>query len=57
MNSLISMITKRLIFGVLTMLVISLLIFIGVEALPGDLAESVLGQVLPRRQYRPSEPS
>ena len=44
MNSLASMITKRLIFGVLTMMVISLLIFIGVEALPGDLAESVLGQ-------------
>lgn len=44
MNTLASMITKRIIFGVLTLLVISLLIFIGVEALPGDLAETVLGQ-------------
>jgi peptide/nickel transport system permease protein len=30
--------------GALTLLVISLLIFIGVEALPGDLTEAVLGQ-------------
>lgn len=44
MNTLASMITKRIIFGVLTMFAISLLIFVGVEALPGDLAEAVLGQ-------------
>ncbi|MGW8195313.1 MAG: ABC transporter permease [Desulforhopalus sp.] len=44
MNTLSSMITKRILFGLLTLLVISLLIFIGVEALPGDLAEAVLGQ-------------
>lgn len=44
MKTLSSMITKRIIFGILTLLVISLLIFIGVEALPGDLAEAVLGQ-------------
>lgn len=44
MNTLASMITKRILFGVLTLLVISLLIFVGVEALPGDLAEAVLGQ-------------
>jgi peptide/nickel transport system permease protein len=30
--------------GVLTMFVISLLIFVGVEALPGDLATQILGQ-------------
>jgi peptide/nickel transport system permease protein len=44
MNTLTSMITKRIVFGVLTLLAISLLIFVGVEALPGDLAEAVLGQ-------------
>jgi peptide/nickel transport system permease protein len=44
MNTLASMITKRIVFGALTMVAISLLIFIGVEALPGDLAEAVLGQ-------------
>jgi peptide/nickel transport system permease protein len=44
MQSLSSMITKRILWGVLTLLAISLLIFIGVEALPGDLAEAVLGQ-------------
>jgi peptide/nickel transport system permease protein len=38
------MIIKRILFGVLTLLVISMLIFVGVEALPGDLAEAVLGQ-------------
>ena len=44
MNSLSVMVTKRIVFGVLTMFIISLLIFVGVEALPGDLAEAVLGQ-------------
>jgi len=44
MQSLSSMISKRILWGVLTLLAISLLIFIGVEALPGDLAEAVLGQ-------------
>ncbi len=44
MNRLTSMITKRIVFGVLTLWVISLLIFVGVEALPGDLAEAILGQ-------------
>ncbi len=44
MNTLIAMITKRLVFGVLTLIAISLLIFVGVEALPGDLAEAILGQ-------------
>lgn len=38
------MILRRLGLGVLTLLVISVLIFVGVEALPGDLAEAVLGQ-------------
>ncbi|MFT5701340.1 MAG: peptide/nickel transport system permease protein [Desulforhopalus sp.] len=44
MNTLASMITKRIVFGVLTLMAISLLIFVGVEALPGDLAEAILGQ-------------
>lgn len=44
MNTLSSMILKRVGFGVVTLLVISVLIFVGVEALPGDLAEAVLGQ-------------
>ncbi|WP_136806476.1 ABC transporter permease [Desulfosediminicola flagellatus] len=44
MNKLASMITKRIVFGVLTLFAISLLIFVGVEALPGDLAEAILGQ-------------
>jgi peptide/nickel transport system permease protein len=44
MNTLFAMIVKRLVLGILTVLVISVLIFIGVEALPGDLAEAVLGQ-------------
>lgn len=38
------MVAKRLLFGFLTIIAISVLIFIGVEALPGDLAETILGQ-------------
>ena len=38
------MVLKRVGLGILTLVVISVLIFVGVEALPGDLAEAVLGQ-------------
>lgn len=44
MKSTVTMVLKRLGLGVLTLIVISMLIFVGVEALPGDLAEAVLGQ-------------
>lgn len=44
MDTLTVMISKRIGLGVLTLLAISLLIFVGVEALPGDLAEAILGQ-------------
>jgi peptide/nickel transport system permease protein len=39
-----ALIAKRLFFGVVTLFVISVLIFLGVEALPGDLAQAILGQ-------------
>jgi peptide/nickel transport system permease protein len=38
------LVVKRLGLGLLTLFVISGLIFVGVEALPGDLAEAILGQ-------------
>ena len=44
MKDILSMVTKRLGLGLLTMIVISLLIFVGIEALPGDLATAILGQ-------------
>ena len=44
MDSLAVMVGKRLALGVLTIIVISILIFLGVEALPGDVAEAILGQ-------------
>lgn len=44
MSNVIKMIIKRLGLGVLTLLLLSLLIFLSVEALPGDLAEAILGQ-------------
>ena len=44
MNPLVSLLVKRFSMGLLTLLVISMLIFVGVEALPGDLAEAILGQ-------------
>jgi peptide/nickel transport system permease protein len=43
-NSIAALMFKRIGLGMVTLWVISLLIFAGVEALPGDLAEAVLGQ-------------
>ena len=43
-NSVAALVAQRLSFGLLTLFIISLLIFIGVEALPGDFAEAILGQ-------------
>jgi peptide/nickel transport system permease protein len=44
MGSIFGIVVKRLGLGVLTMIVISLLIFLGIEALPGDVATAILGQ-------------
>ena len=44
MDSLTTLIVKRLAFGLLTLFVISVLISLGVEMLPGDLAQALLGQ-------------
>ena len=44
MDNLAIMVAKRLALGLLTLIVISVLIFVGVEALPGDLATAILGQ-------------
>ena len=45
MNNLRSLIVRRLAFAVLTLFIISVLISVGVELLPGDLARSLLGQM------------
>ena len=39
-----ALIAKRVAFGFVTIIVISILIAIGIEALPGDLAQAILGQ-------------
>ena len=44
MGTIIELVAKRLALGFLTIFVISVLIFVGVEALPGDLATAILGQ-------------
>ncbi len=44
MSPLASLILKRVGLGVLTLWIISVVIFVGVELLPGDLAQEVLGQ-------------
>ena len=44
MKDIVSLVAKRLALGLVTIIVISVLIFVGVEALPGDLAEAILGQ-------------
>ena len=44
MGSIFGIVVKRLGLGFLTIIVISVLIFLGVEALPGDVATAILGQ-------------
>lgn len=44
MTKILNMIAQRLALGFLTLFVVSLIIFMGVELLPGDLAEAILGQ-------------
>jgi peptide/nickel transport system permease protein len=44
MAAIIGLVVKRVALGLVTIIVISLLIFVGVEALPGDLATAILGQ-------------
>ena len=44
MDTILKMVTQRLALGFLTLFVVSLIIFLGVQLLPGDLAEAILGQ-------------
>ena len=44
MGDIISIVSKRLGLGLITLLVISIIIFGAVELLPGDIAQAVLGQ-------------
>ncbi|MCG6908495.1 MAG: ABC transporter permease [Deltaproteobacteria bacterium] len=44
MKRIAALVGKRLFLGLATIIVISVLIFVGIEALPGDLAEAILGQ-------------
>ncbi len=44
MAKIFKMIAQRLGLGLITLWVVSLIIFLGVELLPGDLAEAILGQ-------------
>ncbi|BCH05178.1 ABC transporter permease (plasmid) [Mesorhizobium sp. 131-2-5] len=44
MKKLIRLIASRIAFGAATLFIISLILFVGVEMLPGDAAHSILGQ-------------
>ncbi len=44
MNSVVRIILQRLALGLLTLLIVSIVIFIAVNLLPGDFAEAILGQ-------------
>ena len=44
MAQILKMVCQRLGLGLITLFVVSLIIFMGVELLPGDLAEAILGQ-------------
>ncbi|MDP6705526.1 MAG: ABC transporter permease [Alphaproteobacteria bacterium] len=44
MSDILKMVAQRLALGLLTLFVVSLIIFLSVELLPGNLAEAILGQ-------------
>ena len=44
MGDIVKLVAKRLGLGLITLLVVSILIFFAVELLPGDIAQAVLGQ-------------
>ena len=44
MTKILTMVAQRLALGLLTLFAVSLIIFMGVELLPGDLAQEMLGQ-------------
>ncbi|MGQ4809757.1 Glutathione transport system permease protein GsiC [Candidatus Entotheonellaceae bacterium PAL068K] len=44
MHLILRIVAKRIALGFVSIIAISVLIFVGVEALPGDLAETILGQ-------------
>ena len=44
MGDILALVAKRLGLGLVTLLVVSVLIFFAVELLPGDIAQAVLGQ-------------
>ena len=44
MGKLLKIVVQRLALGFVTLVVVSMIIFLGVEALPGDLAQAILGQ-------------
>ncbi|QPC42878.1 ABC transporter permease [Kaustia mangrovi] len=44
MNKLAKLVAQRLALGLLTLWIVSLIIFLGVELLPGDIATEILGQ-------------
>ncbi len=44
MGKILTMVARRLALGLLTLFVVSLIIFLSVELLPGDLAQEILGQ-------------
>lgn len=44
MNDIVRMLIQRLSLGALTLFIVSLIIFLGISLLPGDAAQSILGQ-------------
>ena len=44
MNSILSIILKRLLIGLLTLWIVTIIIFAAIELLPGDIATEMLGQ-------------
>ena len=43
MTQILKMVAQRFALGFLTLFIVSLIIFLGIELLPGDIAEEILG--------------
>ena len=52
MHPVLRTITQRLLLGLLTLFLVSVVIFIGIQFLPGDFAQAILGQAATEETVR-----
>ena len=55
-SPILKLIVQRVALGIVLLFAVSLLIFVGTEILPGDVAQSILGQTATPQAKRPQNP-